>query len=150
MIKFKRFKRFKRFKINSGQALVEVLFAVGVVGLCLVALIAAVVAAVRNARFAKNSALAAQYAQEGIEVARQARDEANSWDEFTSNFSGSKGLDSNLNWNGCDNANVGIFTRCVDFVNNGDRSTVTVTVSWDESGRHHETQAVTFLTKWSK
>lgn len=140
-------------KQRSGQTLVEVLFALGVVSVCLVALVISIVSAVRNARFAKNSALANQYAQEGIEAARRARDASPTWNDFITNpdYSGSRGLDSDLNWAACpvSAANVDIFIRCVEFVNTVDSSTITARVSWSEGGRDHFVEAVTFLTKWS-
>lgn len=141
----------KMVKKNSGQTLVEVLFAMGVVAVCLVALVIAVIAGIRNVNFAKQSALASQYTGEALEVARKERDNALSWVEFTTDFSGDKGLDNNLAWGGCPaTPNVGIFIRCVNFNNSGDKSTVTATVSWEEAGRTHTTQAVTFLTKWGQ
>jgi len=140
-----------KFQINSGQTLVEVLFAMGIVAVCLVALIIAVVASIRNVNFAKESALASQYTREALEVARKERDNTNSWDDFTTDFSGNRGLNINLAWGVCPaTPNVGIFIRCVNFNNSGDKSTVTATVSWIESGRTHTSQAVTFLTKWGQ
>lgn len=139
-------------KQQSGQTLVEVLFALGVVSVCLVALVIAIVTAVRNARFAKNSSLASQYAQEGTEAARRERDTSATWSDFISSFNSDRGLDSGLNWAGCGSANVGIFERCVNFDNtdpSGEISIVTVTVSWSEGGRDHSVEAVTRLTKWN-
>jgi len=142
-----------RFRNNKkGQALMEVLLAIGIISLCLVALTIAVVSAVRNARFATNYTLAKKYVQEGIEMARKERDR-NSWADFTSNFSGEKGLDQDLEWNGCDSNNIGSFTRCLTFDSSddsGEIATVSAAVSWSERSRDHTVEAVTFLTKWTR
>ena len=149
------FVKSKLFKIRffSGQTIIEVLFAVGVISICLVALMAAITSAVNNARFAKNSGLANKYAQEAVEVARRLRDR-NSWSDFTSNFNGNMCFDSEASEpNGlCDTSCAkidNIFTRCINFNNNSEKMTITVNVSWDEGGRSHQIQTVTFLTKWN-
>jgi Tfp pilus assembly protein PilV len=135
---------------KSGMMMIEVLLALSIVVLVLVALTAAATVSIRNTTFAKNTVLANSYVQQGIEKAREARDRADNWDEFITNFSGDKGLDSDLNWNGCGSANVGIFTRCLNFNNSlADKSLVRVNVSWSESGRNHSSEASVILSKWS-
>ena len=147
---------YKHINSNKGQMLIEVLIALGIVVLVLVALLSAAIVSVRNSRFSQSIVSANQYTQEGIEKARQVRDQAFSWSDFTSSYSGPKGLNSSLNWDVVcptpDNPNLGIFTRCVDFDNSdisGELSTVTVTVSWTEGSRLYSSQAVTILSKWN-
>ena len=135
---------------KSGQLILEILLAIGITAMVLVGLLAAVVRATKNTDNANQISLASSYAEEGIEMARKERDRADTWGEFTSRFSGPKGLESDLSWNGCTSPNIGAFTRCVDFDNSGDKSVVTATVSWEESGRSQQVEAVTFLTKWSR
>lgn len=126
----------------------EVLLAMGIVVLVLVSLSSAAIVSLKNSSFSQNTVLANKYALEAIETARKERDRQ-SWSSFTANFSGNKGLNSALVWNGCSSANIGIFTRCVNFSNNNELSTVTATVSWQEAGQTHSSQAVTVLSKWN-
>lgn len=139
-----------RINFKSGQLVLETLVAIGVTSLVLVGLLAVISRGIKNTDLASQFSQASSYAEEGLEMARKARDQADSWDDFKTDFDGDKGLASDLSWNGCDSGNVGIFTRCVNFSNTTDKSTVTVTVSWTEGGRSHQVEAVTFLTKWSR
>lgn len=125
-------------KFKSGQMMLEVLFALSVVVVVLVALMAGAVVSVRNTRFAKNTVLANHYAQEGIEKARKERDRADSWDIFKSTFA--PGVESV----------GGIFERTISVDDQGDKIIITATVNWTESGRDHESKAVTILSKWSR
>lgn len=144
------------WSFNAGDAIIEVLVAIGIVSVCLVALSIAMVTAINNSRFSKESSLASQYAQEGIEASRKARDRASDWTTFTTGFNtGENCLDSNNNWTACDcdsitTPNVGIFYRCARTVLNGEKMTITINVSWTEGGRNHNVQAITVLSKWNK
>lgn len=137
--------------------MIEVLFAAGVLGLCLVSLTIAITSSVKNTRFSKNSALANKYVQEGIELARRERDRADNWIDFRNNFDGDWCLNNNLDWSQCDcsaanpPSNVGIFFRCLNFIDEGDseKRKIIVDVSWQEGGRSHKVESITFLTKWN-
>ncbi len=143
-------------KLNNGDAIIEVLVAIGIVSVCLVALSIAMVTAINNSRFSKESSLASFYAQEGIEASRKARDRAVDWTTFTTTFDGNKALGATDTPSGsCPvdlvHPNIGIFTRCVNFVADGtEKRNITVNVSWTEGGRNHNVQAITVLSKWNK
>ena len=126
-------------KSEIGQSLLEVMVALAVSTLVLTSLVSAVVVSVRNARFAKNQSLATKYAQEGIEKVRIYRDQ-NAWSDFDEPTCESvplAALPSPLN------RSIG----CTPQVG-GDRMEVTVTVSWTEAGRTHQSQLTTYLTEW--
>lgn len=151
-----RFNNFKLKKIHNGDAIIEVLVAIGIVSVCLVALSIAMVTAINNSRFSKESSLASQYAQEGIEASRKARDRASDWITFTTTFDGNKAFGVSDTPSGAcptdlTTPNIGIFTRCINFVADGaEKRNITVNVSWSEGGRNHNVQAITVLSKWNK
>jgi len=122
---------------NKGQTLVEILLAVAAAGLVLIGLIRVVTISLRNAQFAKNQALATRYAQETMEIIRAYRDQ-NSWSVFSqeSNCENPSGLSSLPS----------IFNRSIDCSVNGDRVTVTVTVSWNNN--KHKSELISYFTKW--
>jgi len=135
-------------RLEQGQSLLETMVALAVSTLALTALVSAVVVSVRNAQFAKNQSLATKYAQEGIEKVRIYRDQ-NDWSDFVA--TGATGPNCG------DEGLVGLsvpspFTTVVDCVEDPpgstDRRRVTVTVSWTEAGRTHQSQLTTYLTRW--
>lgn len=69
--------------INSkGQTLIEVLVALAAAVVVVYAITTAVITALNNAQFSKNQVMAAQYAQQGIEVLRHVRD--SDWSKYSS------------------------------------------------------------------
>ncbi|MCM8787807.1 MAG: hypothetical protein NC935_07160 [Candidatus Omnitrophica bacterium] len=128
-----------KIKLKSGQTLIEVLFSVGVISVCLVGLTIATTTALRNNRLSKEYTLANKYAEEGLEIVRQQRDQALNWEQFLT-----------IN-DRCDSIDA-LFQRCFQYQTEefGSRRKITVIVSWQEGGRTHMVEAVTFLTKWSK
>jgi Tfp pilus assembly protein PilV len=122
---------------NQGQSLIEVLTALAIAILIIVALVAGVTYAIRNLTHARNQALATQYAQEGLERARQERD-----------TKASAFFDNDY----CDgwDDHPGIFTRDWDCTYNSSPKymDVVVTVSWNEGGKSHSTVLTTRLTDW--
>jgi Tfp pilus assembly protein PilV len=58
----------------KGQTLIEVLAALGIVIIIITALTGVVITSMSNTRFSKDQSLATQYAQEGMEIVRQKRD----------------------------------------------------------------------------
>lgn len=140
---------------KAGQIIVEVLFAIGVVAMCLIALTAVSSTAINNGIYAKNAQLANRYAQEGLEIARRERDRADGWQDFYNSFNNDWCLSSAYLWTNCNcfnpSPNVGIFFRCLTFVNDtAERKSITAQVSWTDGNKTHEVEATTFLTKWSK
>lgn len=75
--------RFKLIKqnIQKGQALLEALIAMGIAVVVITGITIAISSSLQNTSFSKNQQLAASYAQEAIEIARQLRDD--SYDEFS-------------------------------------------------------------------
>ncbi len=67
---------------EKGQTLLEVLVALTAAVVVVYAITTAVISALSNAQFSKNQVLAAQYAQQGIEIMRQIRD--SDWSKFSS------------------------------------------------------------------
>ena len=131
----------------SGQSLLEVMVSLGVTTLVLTSLVSAVVVSIRNARFAKNQSLATKYAQEGIEKVRIYRDQ-NAWSDFitvgvTEANCGDEGL---VGFSVPSSFNAVI--DCVEDLLIPEKVQVTVTVSWTEAGRTHQSQLTTYLTEW--
>lgn len=63
--------------MTRGQTLIEVLIAMAMGLVVVSAITIAVISALNNAQFSKNQNLATQYAQEGMEVARRAKNSNN-------------------------------------------------------------------------
>ena len=119
---------------NQGQSLIEVLTALAIAILVIVTLVAGVTYAIRNLTHAKNQALATQYAQEGIELARKARDES----PATFFTDGSCNIEEPL----------GVFSRERWCVLDGEMMDVRVVVSWSEGSKTHATTLETKLSNW--
>lgn len=132
---------------SSGQSLLEVVVALGVTTLVLTALVSVVTVAVRNARFAKNQSLATKYAQEGIEAARTIRDR--DWSQLANGIHGLFWDGSQWSFSGSSDSPSSGFTRVVDVSEPlASQKLVTVTVSWSEGGRTHQSRLTTYLTEW--
>ncbi len=61
-------------KIMKGQTLIELLVALGTVGIIISVIAVVVITSLSNAQFVKNQNAAINYAQQGMELARQLRD----------------------------------------------------------------------------
>lgn len=121
---------------ERGQSLVEVVAALAVVGIVLLGLMALAVYSLRNINFARNQALATQYAQERMETIRQSRDN-DSKAFFASDCSR-------------DPETVGEnFTRQVTCESVAeDKIRVRVVVIWSDAQGSHQSELITYLTKW--
>lgn len=124
---------------KNGQSLIEVLFALGIAVVIIVALVSVTIGSLRNAQFAQNQVLATKYANEGMEKIRAYRDQ-NDWTIFTG---------------GCNGYNAGSvptpFTRnisCQQVGGDTNKRKVTVTVSWTDSAGPHQSELVSYFTKW--
>lgn len=128
---------------EKGQTLIEVLAAFGVAVVLVAAIAIAVVSALSNAQFSKNQNLATQYAQQGMEIIRQMRN--NDFAAFNV-LSGDYCLDKNSNTPrskglGCGQNIDNIFVREVGIEKNSlscpiegsDETRVTVSTSWSDS-----------------
>ena len=98
----------KQAEIQKGQALLESLLALSFAVVIVTAVVIVVITSLSNTSFTKNQNLAGQYAQEGLDVARNMRD---------SNYTGFKALPNGGNYcadNGeikTENCTVGEFTK---------------------------------------
>lgn len=143
----------KKRKFNQeGQTLVEVLVALAVAVTVVVALVTAVVASMRNAQYSKLQLQATKFSQEALEKARAERDK-NGWTSFNTTYTGVKCLKADGSWVagncGAGDRIDGIFSREVNFVDNGDTKNITATTSWtDSSSAPHKSELRTYLTKW--
>lgn len=156
---------------ESGQTLVEILFALAVIALVLVAVVSRVSESVGKANFARNQLLATRFAQEGIEWARSQRDQL-PWDADGSIPDFSDYIDAttyclvSLNDNidslapaACSSSQTipgTPFFREVSFVSElspppteGPYTDVTVTVTWTDRVGDHQSNLMTRLSKWS-
>ena len=122
---------------KAGFTLVEVLFAVGVMTVFLVGMTAVLIKSLSSTEVAENRSQAAVYLQEGIEYARQCRDQADSWEDFIEiSFA---------------EVTEGIFTRTIDNTScsiTNDKCQIVVTVNWTDSKGSHEITANTILSNW--
>lgn len=146
-------------KKNSGQMLMEVLFALSITTLVLVALVAGAVTSLRNVQHARNMVLGNQLAQQGLELIRKARDAAAGWDNFMISYKTGVifwCVDANGQLisepNGCTSCSLinNLFKRCLTFTWKTNFVTVLMTVSWDEAGVTRQVRATTVFTKWAK
>jgi len=121
---------------ERGETLVEVLVALGIITVVASALVGVVVTSMGNTRFSKDQNQATQYAQEGMEIVRQKRDDG--YVAFRNIATGTYCLDggSTILDPDCTAANVGSYLRKVTITQDGcdtDVANVTVTVSWQDS-----------------
>ncbi len=123
----------------KGETLVEVLVALGIITVVASALVGVVVTSMGNTRFSKDQNQATQYAQEGMEIVRQKRDD--DYAAFRAIATGTYCLDGGSTTldPDCTTANVGSYLRKVTIGQSLatrcalDVARVTVTVSWQDS-----------------
>ncbi len=147
---------------TRGQTIIEVIVVIGIVVVLTTGLIAGTTSSLKSAQSDRSRSEAVKYAQEGIEVARQLRDE--NWDTFFS-YGGSVyclGSDAKGNTNfvvstggQCptnimmQDGTLSIFTRSVQFAWQGNSGMqIVVTVSYPENSQTKNVQLTTYLTQW--
>jgi len=118
-------------KSKKGQALVEIVLAIGIASLVLIGLTRVVTLALKNNQFAKDKVLATQYAQAGLEEARKLRDQ--NPDVFWSK-------------SGTETGKLGKFTRAITYtpLEANKKMKIVVIVSWGDN----QVKLTSFLTKW--
>lgn len=132
---------------RRGFSLVEVMLSGAVFVLLVTALVGAYLYGQEATALSDNRARAAMLAEEGLEAARNIRDDA-----FSNLANGTYGLTTAGNqWNLSGSSDTtGIFTRQVVISSAGtDRKQVTATVSWQQNPeRSGSVSATTYLTNW--
>lgn len=134
----------------KGQALFEIVIAVGIILILVIALISVATLSLLNAQFARNQTLATKYAQEAIEKIRAYRDN-NSWEDFVSDCTTiNLGIEDEL-------SDKGFYLTKECYLNKEnpdinctveeDECEVRVEVSWTDSKGTHKSQLETKLNK---
>jgi type II secretory pathway pseudopilin PulG len=146
-------------KKNSGQGLIEMMVAIMVLVSIATGLLVAVTVALKNVEFAKKKAIASICAQEAIEQARIERD-SRVWKDDTSddfyNFVEESGglwaLLEGYDWEAGEPTEPNyqdVFKRRVHFEETGeDLVQVTAICEWTDSSGTHQSQEITYLSKW--
>lgn len=136
-------------KYPAGFSLVEVILATSVFVLLVTALVGGYLYGQESTMLAGNRVQATLLAEEGLEAARNIRDE-----DFTSLLGGTYGLVTAGNqWNLSGSSDVtGIFNRSLRITDvDSDRKTISCTVSWQQNpSRSGTVTLVTRLTNWQK
>ena len=123
-------------KSNAGQSIIEIIVALALVTLVILGLVKVSINSINNSTFARDQRAATKYAQEGIESARQCKEE-----------------NALAFWNGsCPELAVpsdAKFTREITYtqIEEG-KMQVEVIVSWTSSKGQHQSSLKTYLTKW--
>ena len=122
--------------VNTGQALVEVVFAIGMMALVVIGLIKVSTIALKNAQFAKNQARATEYARKAMEEVRQERDQnpIDFWNRMGT-FETDLGND---------------FTEKVKYneIVPDQKMRVEVLIIWEDAKGEHDSELITYFTKW--
>ncbi|MGB9911060.1 MAG: type IV pilus modification PilV family protein [Microgenomates group bacterium] len=123
-------------KDKKGQALFEVVIAIGVILILVVALIITATYSLRNAEFSRSQMLATKYAQEAIEKIRLFRDN-NPWNTFILQCN-SFDLGMNLP------SNFSLTRQCFCL---SDICEVKIVINWQDSKGNHKSELTTKITK---
>jgi len=119
----------------SGQSIIEVIVALALISVVILGLVRVTISSINNASFARDQRGATKYAQEGIEKARQLKEESGAvfWSK-----------------SGAETETIGRFTRKTTYteVEDNQKMMVEVVVSWQDSKGGHESALETYLTKW--
>lgn len=137
---------------EAGQSLAELVVALGVTVVMIAGLMVGITAAMRTTEVARKRSQAVEYAQQGMELARQLRD--NDWNTFRAR-TGLWCLDQNGDWSQPLTCPVNLqdnFTRQVSFSWNAtaQRMEVTTTVSWNDGAATHQSELTTYFTQWKQ
>jgi len=125
---------------NKGFTLIEVLFAIGAMTLFLVGMTALLVKSLSSTEISKNRSQAAIYLQEGVEHARQCRDQADSWDDFV--IDGCGELEDPL-----PSFETSLIISDLD-PKDTNRKKITIEVTWTDGKGDHVITTDTILSKW--
>lgn len=137
--------------VNSkGQTIVEAIVVLGIVVLLVTGLIAGTTSSLRSVQSGKIKSQALKYAEEGMEYARNLRNQ--DWSVFQAK-SGSYCLDSSLTLtpgSACALTADDIFTRGITFTwdLNNNNMTVVVAVGYIEGSQTKNVTLTTYFTNW--
>ena len=151
----------KFFNSSKGQSLVEVVVAFGVVIIIATALLSSTLVSIKATRISKTRTQGLKYAQEGIEFARNLRDN-NDWAEFQLLAGGEPEgyaliycVDKTLTWptpsGACASPNIdGEYTRDITFTWDDVTSQMAVnsSVTWNEGSTTKTSEFTTTFTQW--
>ncbi len=151
----------KKYLYQQGQSLVEMVVVIGVVVVLAVGIIAGTTAVLGSAQDTQVRSTATKYAAEGIELARQLRDD--SWNKFAEMGAVETGycVGENAEFvatsTTCSAQNIGdLYIRMVTLrlipespTNPVEKMSVRVDVSWGETGTSgNSVELETYLTQW--
>lgn len=126
----------KTLKVNKGQSIIEVVVALSLVVLIIVGLVKVSVSSINNTAFARDQRAATKYAQEGIENARQCKEENEVafWNKSCPELAAPTNTK---------------FTRQITYtqIEEG-KMQVDAVVNWTDGRGQHESNLTTYLTKW--
>jgi Tfp pilus assembly protein PilV len=126
----------KILKSNKGQSIIEVVVALSLVVLVVLGLVKVSVTSINNTAFARDQRAATKYAQEGVENARQCKEENEVafWNESCPELA----VPTDTK-----------FTRQITYtqIEEG-KMQLDVVVSWTDGKGQHESNLTTYLTKW--
>jgi len=121
---------------SSGQSVIEVVVALSLVVLVILGLVKVSVTSINNTAFARDQRTATKYAQEGIENARQCKEENEVafWNRACPELAAPSETR---------------FTREITYtqIEEG-KIQVDVVVNWTDSKGQHQSNLTTYLTKW--
>lgn len=136
--------------IAKGQALAEVVVAIGVIVLLVTGLVVSTSSTLKASQYGSKRTIAVKYAQEAIEKVRNIRD--TDWANLTS-FSGTtQCLNKDGQWSlksGACGVNIDPFyTREVTFTWDDPKMKVDVVVSWSDGAKVYSVPVSTYFTQW--
>ncbi len=145
------------FRIKRhGQSMVEAVVVIGVVVMLVTGLVTATTTTLRSGQMSKSRVQALRYAKEGLEVVRIIKDaDWNLIPQTSKQYCLGKGEQALVNESlPCAKTIDNTYSRTVAFADSGACTaasscrSVTVTVTWSESGQDKSVALTSFLTNW--
>jgi len=130
---------------NKGLTLLEMLFALGVTTVILVAMVAVMTRSLAASQYARNKAVADSLVQQGLEKAREVRDQAPDWGSF--NQASVEAAIATLPLPSPMASPIGVSWGTVDTGIN-QKKMVRITVSWTDSKGTHSSEGTTYFAQW--
>lgn len=162
----------KKVKVNKGVSVIEILVVVAILGVALVSISDLVNLSLKSSQLSKQTVLANSLSQEAMEAVRSFRDETSWLDNGLGSltigtaYHPEKTVGSPPDWNlVLGEETIDIFTRKIVFetvyrdgsaniadsgVEDPETKKVRVTVLWQERGKSHQTELITYFTNWQQ